>query len=121
MTTSHASVTLGRSAPPLLRLQDVSLRIGDDRILASVSLDIRRGERLALLGSKMSGALALLRCLARCDGDLLTARRTGCVTAARGCSYPGIVLAPSMPTVDQHEHLSELCGEPYQIILVAEG
>jgi ABC-type Fe3+/spermidine/putrescine transport system ATPase subunit len=47
-----------------LRLENVSKRFGEHTVLASISLDVERGEFLTLLGESGSGKTTLLRILA---------------------------------------------------------
>jgi len=58
-------------AAPLLSLHDVSVRFGDVLALRGVTLKLRRGDRLALVGANGSGKTTLLRLLhglVRCEG-----------------------------------------------------
>lgn len=47
----------------LIELQDCAVRFGDTQALAPLSLQLRRGERVALVGSNGSGKTTLLRLL----------------------------------------------------------
>jgi tungstate transport system ATP-binding protein len=56
----------------LIELRDVTVRFGDVRALHAITLDVRSGERVALLGSNGSGKTTLLRVLhglQRCEGE----------------------------------------------------
>ncbi len=50
--------------PPLLALQDIRFRLGDQTILDGVELSIAPGERLSLIGRNGAGKSTLLRILA---------------------------------------------------------
>lgn len=55
---------------PLLAVQDLSKRFGGFVALAEVSLTVRRGERLGIIGPNGSGKTTLINCIAgalRCD------------------------------------------------------
>jgi phospholipid/cholesterol/gamma-HCH transport system ATP-binding protein len=47
--------------PPVIRLVDVSKSFGDKKVLGRVSLDVHRGELLALLGASGSGKSVTLK------------------------------------------------------------
>ena len=51
------------SLPPLIRLCEVSVRFGTAQALRRVSIDVRRGEFIALVGPNGSGKTTLLRAL----------------------------------------------------------
>ena len=46
-----------------LRLEDVALNIGQLRILAAISFDVRQGELLALIGPNGAGKTSVLNCI----------------------------------------------------------
>jgi len=51
------------ASPPLVRLRDVSVRFGPVQALRNASIDVRRGEFIALVGPNGSGKTTLLRAL----------------------------------------------------------
>src|SRR5512142_2334094 len=53
-----------RMTVPYLEIDDVSVAYGDTRVLDHVSLDVRQGEMIALLGSSGCGKTTLLRSIA---------------------------------------------------------
>ena len=55
--------TNGSSRPSLVRLRDVSVRFGSVLALKRVSIDVHRGEFIALVGANGSGKTTLLRAL----------------------------------------------------------
>lgn len=52
-----------RKAGPVLRVRDVHKRFGEVEILKGISVDVPRGEVLALIGASGSGKTTLLRCI----------------------------------------------------------
>ena len=57
------SATSGVRGAPLIRLRDVSVRFGSVQALSGASLDVRRGDFVALVGANGSGKTTLLRTL----------------------------------------------------------
>ena len=53
--------TSSKQLDPIIRMHDVSVSFGSRRVLDSVSLDVRRGEILVLLGGSGSGKTTLLK------------------------------------------------------------
>ena len=49
------------SAPPVIRIRDLSTRFGDVWIHRGLQLDIERGEMVSLVGGSGSGKTTLLR------------------------------------------------------------
>ncbi|CAO3432120.1 amino acid ABC transporter ATP-binding protein [Azospirillum doebereinerae] len=47
----------------VLRVEDLHKSFGDNTVLTGIDLSVRRGERIAILGSSGSGKSTLLRCL----------------------------------------------------------
>jgi ABC-type nitrate/sulfonate/bicarbonate transport system ATPase subunit len=61
-TASTAAVP-GTPAPVLVRLQGAGVRFGAVQALRDITLELRRGERLVLVGANGSGKTTLLRLL----------------------------------------------------------
>jgi phosphate transport system ATP-binding protein len=63
-----------------MRVESLSLAYGDRRVVHDVSLPVRSGEVLALMGPSDSGKTTLLRCLNRLTEEIAGARRAGRIT-----------------------------------------
>jgi peptide/nickel transport system ATP-binding protein len=85
------------SAPPLLQITDLSVAIGAARIVKNVSLEVRAGEILGLVGASGSGktvtALSIMRLLpasasstgiTRLNGEALSSKSAAEMQAIRG-------------------------------------
>jgi peptide/nickel transport system ATP-binding protein len=85
------------SAAPLLEVMDLSVAIGSARIVKNVSLEVRAGEILGLVGASGSGksmtALSIMRLLpasasftgiTRLNGETLSSKSAGEMQAIRG-------------------------------------
>jgi heme ABC exporter ATP-binding subunit CcmA len=72
---------LGQSASPLIHVSDVGKRFGAVTVLEGVSLEVRAGETLALLGANGAGKTTLLRIVA----TLLRPSRGRAVVADLDC------------------------------------
>src|SRR5262249_6726488 len=51
------------AAAPLLRIVDLHKRFGSLEVLAGISLDVARGEKVSVIGPSGSGKTTLLRCI----------------------------------------------------------
>ncbi len=56
-------MTAATEAPPVLRIQALHKRFGSQHVLRGIDLDVRQGDRIAIIGSSGSGKSTLLRCL----------------------------------------------------------
>lgn len=65
--TVDQTTALPDSAPPFFALRDVHAYYGESYIVQGVSLEIRKGEILALLGRNGAGKTSTLRTIARTD------------------------------------------------------
>jgi branched-chain amino acid transport system ATP-binding protein len=65
--TVDQTAALPDSAPPFFSLRDVHAYYGESYIVQGVSLEIRKGEILALLGRNGAGKTSTLRTIARTD------------------------------------------------------
>ncbi|MFF0145185.1 amino acid ABC transporter ATP-binding protein (PAAT family) [Amycolatopsis sulphurea] len=62
MTTTHTGAPV-----PIVRLEDLHKRFGDNEVLRGIDLEIQRGEVVAIIGPSGSGKSTLLRCLNRLE------------------------------------------------------
>ena len=58
------STTTSRSAAPVIRLRNASKSYGAVRALEDVSLELRAGEVLGLVGDNGAGKTTLVKCIA---------------------------------------------------------
>ena len=59
----HLTTTDGRTAEDVVRLIDVKRRFGSTPALDGVSLTVRKGEILGIIGRSGAGKSTLIRCL----------------------------------------------------------
>ena len=52
---------------PLLRLENLAVRLGSVQALAGIDLEVRQGELVALLGSNGAGKSTTLRAISRLE------------------------------------------------------
>ena len=62
-TDTAAETTPGQPTVPALRMQDVHKHFGQQHVLRGISLQVAKGEVVAILGSSGSGKSTLLRCI----------------------------------------------------------
>ncbi|MDI9898755.1 amino acid ABC transporter ATP-binding protein [Rhodococcus sp. IEGM 1409] len=79
---------------PLLSIRNLRKSYGDNEVLRGVSLDLHRGETVAILGASGSGKSTMLRCvnyLERPDGGSITlgGELLGCELSSRGLRMLG--------------------------------
>jgi branched-chain amino acid transport system ATP-binding protein len=65
VSDAASAETSGKSASPLLAVEDLSTGYGDTQVLWEVSLDVRPGELVALVGANGAGKTTLLAALSR--------------------------------------------------------
>jgi polar amino acid transport system ATP-binding protein len=56
-------MTLDPNADTLIRIRNLAKRFGPLEVLKGIDIDVRRGERIAIIGSSGSGKSTLLRCV----------------------------------------------------------
>jgi polar amino acid transport system ATP-binding protein len=61
--TGDPAATLALSAPVMVRIENVSKLFGPTKVLHDVSLEVRSGEVVVLIGASGSGKTTLLRCV----------------------------------------------------------
>jgi ABC-type branched-subunit amino acid transport system ATPase component len=95
-------VDLGADRPPagdvLLRVEDLDFSYGQLQVLFGISMDVRQGESLAVLGTNGAGKSTLLRVIAGLErpsrGSIVFAERDIVGTSAEALSKQGLVLIP---------------------------
>jgi tungstate transport system ATP-binding protein len=90
------------AGPLLLSLQGAGVRFGEVTALREVNLDLRRGERVALVGSNGGGKTTLLRLL---QGQL------GCSSGSRAAATVAGAAAPRIAMLHQRPFLLSLSAE----------
>jgi phospholipid/cholesterol/gamma-HCH transport system ATP-binding protein len=60
-TATSTAADTGRAAPPLLQVDDLSVRFGRHQVLRDIALDIPAGETLVVLGESGCGKTVLLK------------------------------------------------------------
>ncbi|MRX50054.1 ATP-binding cassette domain-containing protein [Paracoccus sp. S-4012] len=72
VTAPGAAAAVGTAPDAFFALRDVHAYYGESYIVQGVSLEVRKGEVLALLGRNGAGKTSTLRTIARADEPLLT-------------------------------------------------
>jgi ABC-type branched-subunit amino acid transport system ATPase component len=97
-----ARLELGADRPVagdvLLRVEDLDFSYGQLQVLFGISMDVRQGESLAVLGTNGAGKSTLLRVIAGLErpsrGSIVFAGRNIVGTSAEALSRRGLVLIP---------------------------
>ena len=111
------------SAAPLLEVMDLSVAIGAARIVKNVSLEVRAGEILGVVGASGSGksmtALSIMRLLpasasftgiTRLNGETLSSKSAGEMQAIRGRDI-GMVFQEPMSALNPLMHIGDQVAE----------
>jgi len=115
------------SAPAMIRFKQVAKRFNRARILRGIDLDIRAGERVALVGSNGAGKTTLIRCLLgeyNCDGQVTVdgrdARRHRREVLKRIGFVPQLPPPLKMPVQQLINFSASVCGaDPQRMEAVA--
>lgn len=109
LASAHRALPASPAGPPrgtVLRLRDVSVRRGRRTVLQNVSLEVHRGEVVAVVGANGAGKSTLLEV---CAG--LLSPRTGTVERSADFGYaPQLGALSQMVTVDEHLRLFGAAG-----------
>lgn len=101
----------------LLRLQDISLSFSENPLLDNINLDIKKGERIALVGRNGAGKSSLLKVLegkiSPDSGEVLSGK------SAQVASLPQAVPQETQGTVG--EYLLSQLGEAGQLLLAYQA